>query len=112
MRLGWALLPLPAALLVQQAAGRFPALVESGYSRTLYPPMSQALGCLAALVPFSVAEPLLMGLGSWLCVRLARSAAALVRKRPLTTPLKNALAHALLIAGGVYWLFLILWGFN
>ena len=78
MRLRWALLPLPAALLVQYAAGRFPAVVEGWYSRVAYPPMSEALGCIAALVPFSLAEPLLLGLLGWLCVGLARGALLLL----------------------------------
>ena len=113
MRLRWALLPLPAALLVQYAAGRFPAVVERWYSRVAYPPMSEALGCVAALVPFSVAEPLLLGLLGWLCVCLARGAVLLLRRRrPLAATLKRALARALLIAGAVYGLFLVLWGLN
>lgn len=100
-------------MLVQQAATRFPALVERWYSRGLYPRVGEAVACVSALAPFSIAEPLLLGAGLWLSAWLAAGAVAVFRsRRTLAAPLWQVLERTLLIAGIGYWLFLGLWGLN
>lgn len=104
---------LPAALLVQQAAARFPVLVEGWYSRGLYRRISETAGCVSALAPFSIAEPLLLVLAVCLCAWLVGGAVFVFRtRRTLVAPVLQVLERALLIAGVGYWLFLGLWGLN
>lgn len=103
-RLGLALLAV--ALALRWLAFRYPDDVESIYGNSLYPDIALELGRLNGLVPFSFAE-LLLGV---LLIGALLYARSVIRAgwRRLPAEAFN-LAGA---AGVVFFLFLLLWGFN
>jgi hypothetical protein len=97
---------------VQWLAGRAPDLVERLFSRGLYPLLGGAIGCAAALVPFSVAE---IGLVAAVLAALVWTWRRLrdgLRRSAVRSAALALLADALLAAGAVYVVFLVLWGLN
>ena len=115
------LLILPAALLVQRIAFGLPDLVESVYSRGLYPLVAHALAWTNAWFPLSLAEASSLAVVAWLIwciVRWRRGIAGSTEATPRPWP-RRALAatgrlamRAWIVAGWVFLAFLFLWGFN
>lgn len=106
-----ALLPLGWGL--QALAARFPEWTEHGYARGLYPPLHRALTALTGLVPFSLAQALLLALA---VVLLAWPVRAWRRWRAGERSARFLLARGALDlfagAGLLYATFLLLWGLN
>src|SRR5262249_3335186 len=103
---------LSAGLVVQWLAGRAPDLVERLFARGLYPVLGGAIGCASALVPFSVAE---VALGAAVAAAILWTGRRLregFRRSAVRSAVFALLADALLAAGALYVLFLVLWGLN
>lgn len=106
-------LALPAAALLRVLAFRFPDVVESVYSRGLYPWVAGTLGAISGLAPVPLAEvlapPIVLG-SVWAVVRRARRAPSGPRRK------RRVLARLALLswgaAGVLAWLFLLVWGLN
>ena len=86
-----------------------PDLVESVYSRRIYPAIARGLGAVAVRVPFSLAEAMV------LCAALAlvAAAAAVARSEPNRT--RRLASAALTVSAVVAWAYLAflgLWGLN
>ncbi len=112
------LLMLPLAVLAQQLAFQLPDVVESTYSRGLYPPVARMLGWTNAWVPLSVAEALVAATVAWMVWRLVRRRRREIdqlrpplRQRWLTAGGRLAV-RIWIIAGWGFLAFLLLWGFN
>jgi hypothetical protein len=100
-------------LATQGLASRHPAVVESLYSRALYPPLADLLGFLTAGLPFSLAEAGLAGLLLGLFLLLLRFARGIWRKRSIPWGALGRFAgRAFVAAGAAYLSFLLLWGLN
>ncbi len=106
-RLG--LLLLPAGLVLQWTASSAPAVVERVFSRGVYPRTGGAIGCLTALVPFSLAEFVVAAAGAgltWWAVR------GVIQLRRGATRFAALVATAWIASGAVYVAFLLLWALN
>jgi hypothetical protein len=97
---------------VQWLAGRAPDVVERLFSRGLYPRLGGAIGCVSALVPFSVAEVGLVAAVLAAIFWTARRLVDGVRRSAVASAALALLADVLLAAGATYVVFLVLWGFN
>ncbi|HEY6553057.1 MAG TPA: DUF3810 domain-containing protein [Vicinamibacteria bacterium] len=104
---------LATAIGAQLAARSAPAEVERLFSRTLYPHLGGRLGHAAGVLPFSLAEVLVLGAVSFLIAFAVRAVLRVARgrDRPMALLVRTG-SNALLLAGGGYALFLLLWGFN
>lgn len=104
------LLLLPAALGLRFWGAHHAALVESIYSRTVYPVFASVFSTVFGIIPFSVAEVLLAALAVLFLVRLIRCFVRLHVTGPV------GLLHGLLRLGSfccaMYFLFVALWGLN
>jgi len=111
---------LPAALLAQRIAFGLPDLVESAYSRSLYPLVAHTLAWANAWFPLSVAEAIALAVLTWLMWRLVSRCRGRVATEPTLRPwLQRARAAAgrlalrtWIVAGWAFLAFLLLWGFN
>lgn len=102
--LGWGVL---------RASAGHPDLVERWYSRGLFPPVRDALRWLAAGLPISLAEVLLLALAAWASWLLASASWSLVtRRRGAGNLCLRGLARVASWGGFGYALFLFVWGFN
>ena len=99
------------ALALHVAALRRPQLVERLYSRGLFPRLAGLLGRAAGALPFALAEPLAILAALSLLVLLARLGLSL-RRGPFWPALLEATLTLAFLAGGVYLVFLLVWGFN
>ena len=107
MKKYWPMLLFPVGLVLSFAGSRYQAMVESVYSRAIYPNLSRVLALMTGWIPFSFAE--VVGI-----LLVAGSIAAL-----LTTIFdhdwKNLGRIILRLVSGaatLYLLFIILWGLN
>jgi hypothetical protein len=100
---------LPLGLALQHLLGRDPALIESLYSRGLYPQLSGLLACLVAWVPFSVAEASLLVLAAYAAYRLVD---ALRRRGQRLRALGTLALDAAAAGSAAYFAFVVLWGLN
>ncbi len=109
----WLLLGFPAGLLLFWLASLQPALTERVYSSLIYRFVMQPLSLLTGLLPFSVAEVLVVSLTIVLLWYLLRGIMR-VASRPATAP--RQLGGLLLIIGMVlsllYLSFVSIWGLN
>lgn len=64
------LLLIPLGLLLPKLVQKSPEKVEHIYSRTIYPVIARIVGFLSSLVPFSLAELIIIGLGAALILIL------------------------------------------
>ena len=108
-----ALLLLPLAIGLQWLSARSPELVETLYSRVVFPPLVAALSSSSSRLPFSLAEIGLACAGPVLVLVLIWTGRALLRgKGHRWQILARTGVVGLLVAGAVYALFLIAWGLN
>lgn len=102
-----------ASLILLLIAGRVPQLIESLYSRTLYPPIARSLALLTSWLPISLAELSFIAVGLLL---IASPVLAFTRARRSNAPLSRALGRSAIQllgeAGWVWTVFLLLWGLN
>jgi Protein of unknown function (DUF3810) len=104
---------LAAALSAQALARSFPLRVEALFSEGLYPRLGGLLGRAAGVVPFSLAECLVLGTVLVVSLAALRSVARVLRRQAKAVcVLATAGANLALLAGVAYGLFLLLWGFN
>jgi hypothetical protein len=115
-RLGRIRLLIPAAIagtvfLLLRAAS--PDAVERVYSRTLYPVVARIMGFWSDLVPFSVAEILVLALAAVLIFLTVRGTVRLVGRRTRPLAAAGSVARLVLVWAPVaYLLFALLWGAN
>jgi Protein of unknown function (DUF3810) len=83
--------------------------VERLYSRSIFPVVQSAVGCLTGRVAFSVGEIVLFAL---VPVSVVLAVRALTKSVPILQRLLALLAGATVLAGLVYCAFLLLWGLN
>ena len=108
-----ALLLLPLAIAIQALCAHFPDAVEALYARGVFPTLVAVVAWASSRFQFSVAE---LGLAV-LCFALAWGLAWFVRallrgKGRRAHILGRAAVALLLVAGGSYVLFLLVWGLN
>jgi hypothetical protein len=99
-------------LALRILAATHPEIVEHGYARPVYPRIAAVLAAVTAWAPFSIAEFVFVVLvfsGSIGAVRWARRA---LRSPAPYRALGDALMRVATAAGGVYLVFLVLWGLN
>jgi hypothetical protein len=106
------MLLLPAALVLNWAAGFYPALVEKAYSTGLNRVIIQLISVASGLFPFSLGEilglALLSGLFLYIFIKMYR-----IKKGASPKPrLPVLLMRLLALLGLVYFLFIFLWGLN
>ena len=104
---------LAASLAVQAWARSTPLHVERFFSEGLYPRFGGRLGRAAGLLPFSLAEGLVVAAVLFIAGASARSAGRVLRGQArLPAMLATWAANLALLAGLGYALFLLLWGLN
>lgn len=104
------LLLIPLGICLPKLALANPALVETVYSRGLYPLISTLLGAVSSLFPFSLAECLIyLALLGLLVFLLAYPVLLLLRKRTLLQ-FANSLLSLIVAGGALFSLFYCLWG--
>jgi len=104
---------LPAGWILQLAASLTPGWTEVWFSRGLGPLLQTLIGAPVGLLPFSVAERLLVSLTGYLALRVIRCAIH-CRKGELawSVALRDAGWFALSVAGPLYLFFVLAWGLN
>lgn len=103
-----------SGLGLQRLAALAPAWVERTYSRRLFPVIARALGAVARLVPFSLAEAL-VGLLTVLALAWLVATVRHVVRQPQGRRWAAAwrrLSALLAVLGGLYLAFILLWGLN
>ncbi len=115
----WVLLAVALlAFAVLRLSAAAPQLVETLYSRGLFPPIGQALNLLSGLVPFSLAEAIVWSLPVAVIVWLAATARRALRAprgerlRLLGRRLVVSLLTLVVALSAVYAAFVVLWGLN
>ena len=104
---------LPLGIVAAQVAARFPEVVESRFSATVYPRVAGALSQLTSLLPISWAEVLLLAVVVGVVGKVLMAVVRLVsRRRRFRTVLVRGLVDTVSLLGLVYWIFLLVWGFN
>ncbi len=104
---GGLLLALGAVLQLASAAQ--PERVELLYSRSIFPAVQSAVGCLAGRVAFSVGELLLL---ASVALSLVLAVRTLAQPVPFLHRFLSLLGGSALLAGVAYCAFLLLWGLN
>ena len=99
------------ALGLHLLAVTHPEVVETYYSRALYPRLAASLAFVSGRLPFTLAEPLLAGALVTLAL-LGFRRLRLLRGRSWTAAMAESAARVLSLAGALYLLFLGVWGFN
>ncbi len=97
------------AALLRLVSAWYPHCVERLYSLAVFPLIRESLGCLTALVGFSVGEMLLL-----VAAAVATILALHVVFQPVRWYLRllSLLGGATLWAAAIYWSFLLVWGLN
>jgi hypothetical protein len=99
------------ALGLHLLAATHPEVVETYYSRALYPRLAGSLAFVSARLPFAVAEPLLAGALVTLAL-LGFRRLRLLRGRSWTAAVVESASRVLSLAGALYLVFLGVWGLN
>ncbi len=90
-----------------------PRLTDAVFGDVINPPVVWVLSRITGLVPFSVAEWLILAYVLTVAFFMARATVAMVRRR---RSMRNGLASAALIGfrdlGAIVFLFYVVWGFN
>lgn len=109
----WLLLPGAAALLLTWAASANPSLTEAWFSRGVYPWLSSAWGFLPSLVPWSVAQWVVVAFLAFCIGWLVLYAVALVRSKGARRfVLWRAAATMLAVLSVGYCIFALMCGLN
>jgi len=103
---------LPIMLLLKELLYLKPDITEKLFSRLIYPPIGKALSMLSGLLPFSLAELLVIILIALAVFLIIRFIYKLIRSRNKPNTIFNGLINTLCILSIAYSLFLLLWGFN
>lgn len=104
---------LAASLSAQVLARTLPGRVEAVFSEGLYPRLAGIMGRAAGLLPFSLAEGLVLGAAFFLTGTAIRSVVRVCRGRAKARSVLAAwAANGVLIFGAGYGLFVLSWGLN
>jgi len=104
---------LPVGWILQLVASLTPSWTEIWFSRGLGPLLQSLIGIPIGLLPFSVAELLLISLTGYLALRAARCAwRCCTREIAWSVALRDAGWMALSVAGPLYLYFVLAWGLN
>jgi hypothetical protein len=104
---------IAASLLAQAAARSFPHEVEALFAEGLYPRFGGLLGRAAGLLPFSLAEGLVLASVLFSAAAAVLGVRRVLRGRAsLRALIATSAANLALVAGVAYAFFLLLWGFN
>ncbi|MBR0134565.1 MAG: DUF3810 domain-containing protein [Clostridia bacterium] len=112
LRLLW-LLVLPVTFLLIKLAAKSPLLVDSIYSRSIYPVIRNGVSAVTRLFPFSAAEYLLYITAALLAIFLIIAVVRVIfiRKGALIKLLSLVISYAI-FASYMLFLFYLMWGFN
>jgi len=100
-------------LILSFAAPMFPVLIEAGYSTSIYKWLIGPVSRFTGLVPFSVAEFVLVGIGIFCLVQIIRGAIALFRKpKEFFRFCLRGIGKLVLVFVLLYVGFYMLWGLN
>ena len=105
----------PAAVLLSFFGKHHPDWVENVYSRKIYPILSQSIGFISSLVPFSIAECIIIALivlGIFLITALVRRLIRNDGDYPRSWYIVRFLSTVLSIASVIYALFVLNCGLN
>ena len=109
----WCVLLVPIAGLLSLLARYNPALTDKLYSQGLYPVLTGSIGRLTALVPFSLAEMLLLGGVIGVLIWLGMTITAIVKQKNKRRALVARLLATVVCIGSLwYFLFVFLCGLN
>ena len=107
------LLLLPAGYLLSCLAQFYPAWIEKHFSQGLFMLINPVLSSITGLLPFSLAELLVVVLGLAAIISIYRMAARISRREaPVKTLLAHFLLNTLVFVSILYFSFNLLWGLN
>lgn len=111
IKLPWLLL-LPMALWLKEFGAAHNAFIESDYSTTVYPILSQAVNFVFRWIPLSAAELILyLGSAGILIAILVQLVLLVIRRERLLRAFRLVVNLSLIACVG-YFLFVALWGLN
>ncbi|GAA0179155.1 DUF3810 domain-containing protein [Clostridium sediminicola] len=104
---------MPLGIILNKLAGENRGFVERIYSNGINRPMRQALSLITGILPFSLAEVALYCFIGFLIIMIIKFFYNIsVKKENLIESLKLYIINVFCIISVIYFLFLILWGFN
>ncbi|NLZ92519.1 MAG: DUF3810 domain-containing protein [Firmicutes bacterium] len=107
------LLLLPAGIILSHKAQSSPAWVEKNYTQGFFVTVNQFLSRATGLLPFSVAEILVIVLGVALAISICRLVIRIIKWQAKRKQLLvNFLLNTLIIISILYFSFNLLWGLN
>jgi hypothetical protein len=107
------LLLLPAGYLLSCLAQFYPTWTEKYFSQGLFMLINPVLSSITGLLPFSLAELLVVVLGLAAIIGIYRMAARISRREaPVKTLLAHFLLNTLVFVSILYFSFNLLWGLN
>lgn len=109
----WLILLLPLGFLLTTLTARFPRATDRIYSRGIYRGLSRVIGGFFSLIPFSVAELLVVLLLAVIPISLIVLVVRLIRDREgRRKRLLNLVANLFCTAGCLYFVFVLVCGIN
>lgn len=102
---------IPLAILIKQVMANYPEFTENVYSRGIYKFIMQPVSLLTGLIPFSVAEVVLIILVIYIPIRLIYLIIKAVRKRKGII-LLQFLANVVLIGSLWFFIQVMVWNIN
>ena len=111
----WLILLTPLAIVLSFFARSHPQWVETVYSTKIYPVLSQSIGSVSALVPFSLAECIIVGLvilGFYLVISLIYRLTRQDAEHTKAWFVARFLSTVLSIGSVIYFLFVLDCGLN
>ncbi len=107
------ILLIPLGMLLTQMASNSPALIERYYSGGLYRYIGQGLSRLIGVLPFSLAEILIIITIILILTILVRMIVKIFRRdRERRYFVLNSTANLLIFASVMYFIFILIWGLN
>lgn len=111
-KLLWALL-IPLGILLTNLSANSPEIIEKYYSGVFYRLIGQGLSILTGILPFSLAEVLVLAAAAFLLVTLISIIVRIFRhSRDKKYHILNSISNIIIFVSAVYFGFLILWGLN
>jgi hypothetical protein len=104
---------MPLGIILTQISRVFPTLVENYYSSFFYKIIANFLSAFTGLLPFSLAELLIITFVIFILYYIIKTISALYKcKHKRIKILKNVFLNVLATFGLIYFSFQLLWGFN
>jgi hypothetical protein len=110
-RLFWLLL-IPLGILLPRLAAQHPAFIENVFSKSVYPVISQVLGAVFSIVPFSLAEWLLYLSVLAIVVAIVSGFVRLLMRKIHISAFIGIFISIAIAGGALLNIFYFAWGFN